>query len=292
MLAPGGEVEGDSLWSRLAVESLNRYPEFVRELREESGLSIDYRPCGALELAYTDYELRDLTRRSQGQQQLGIPSGNVTLDEALALAPKLATDGLAGARHYPQEACVDPRGIIAALVRVLDRRGVRIDEQSPVHTIDPRRTTVLAAGAWSSALSPGQPASYPVKGHLIGYDLPPGSLGPILRHGHTYILQRASGFTIAGSTTERAGFDTTVDPAIVARLHQRARRYLPTLLRSSPDVSWTGLRPAVEGDQPQVGRLADTNLWLAYGHYRNGILLAPVTAERIAASIMSNSETD
>ncbi len=295
MLAPGGEVSGPSLWAHRTVESLRLYPGYVRELEAESGMKIDFRICGALELAYTDYEAFDLNRKASSQATLGIRSTSLDPVEVRTLAPALATDGLTGARHYPDDAIVDPRDVIRALKVVLTARGVSLHEETRVDRLTTKSgTTVLAAGAWSGELLPEgveAPATVPVKGHLVGYHLPPGSLPAILRHGHTYILQRANGFTIAGSTTERVGFNPDVDPATVARLHQRARRYLPALLRASPDESWVGFRPGIEGDTPQVGQVGETNLWLAYGHYRNGILLAPLTAGLIAGGISASLGT-
>jgi glycine oxidase len=125
-----------------------------------------------------------------------------------------------------------------------------------------------------------------VKGHLIGYRLRPGSIGPIVRRGHTYIFQRSNGFTIAGSTTEHAGFDRTVSQSTVRALHKRAHELIPSLLISSPDESWIGFRPGA--DEPHVGRFGDSRVWLAYGHYRNGILLAPITAQLIADEITAS----
>src|SRR5262249_55405657 len=147
--------------------------------------------------------------------------------------------------------------------------------------------------AWSSGIGllacPGQagrpaplPETHPVRGHLIGYDMPPGTLGPILRHGHTYVLQRASGFVVAGSTSEEVGFDRTIDPGAVTDIRRRAARLLPAIGGREPREAWVGFRPAIRGEMPAIGRVEDSNLWLAYGHYRNGILLAPVTAERIS----------
>jgi glycine oxidase len=126
----------------------------------------------------------------------------------------------------------------------------------------------------------------PVKGHLIGYRLHPGAIGPIVRRGHTYILQRSNGFAIAGSTTENSGFDRSVSPSTVRALHSRAHELIPTLLISSPDESWIGFRPGA--DEPHVGRFGDSRIWLAYGHYRNGILLAPITAQLIADEITAS----
>ena len=297
MLAPGGEVDRESPWARRSVESLRMYPAFVEELASESGVKIDYRVCGAIEVAFSPEELEDAGRRARAQAKLEIPSRAIGIEEARRLAPALATEALTGARYYPDDAIVDPRDVLRALRQACTDRGVAICENRPVLRVVESGSAetaggpisagavVLAAGAWSGDLLPEAAKSFPVKGHLIGYDLRPGSLGPILRRGHTYVLQRGSGFTIAGSTMERVGFDPSVDPDTVARLHRRARKLLPSLLLSSPDSSWTGFRPGVEGDEPQVGRFGDSRIWLAYGHYRNGILLAPVTARMIADEI-------
>jgi glycine oxidase len=153
---------------------------------------------------------------------------------------------------------------------------------------------VLAAGAWSSEITVAAhslPRAYPVRGHLIGFRLAAGSLDPILRHGHTYLLQRGGGFTIAGTSSEHVGFDRTLDPAIAAAIHSRAAQVLPVLAGLRPEERWLGFRPAAECDTPVLGRAGDHPLWLAYGHYRNGILMAPATAERVAREIRANSGT-
>ena len=293
MLVPGAEAEGDSTWARRSVESLRMYPEFVRELESESGLPIDYRVCGAIEL-----------EPQAKTPPPGVVSHRIPESEMRGLVPELNLEGVTEALYYPDEAIVDPRDILAALRVAL--RGVEILEDRGVTAVDAETGTVffrngelssagaivVAAGAWTSALLPGLPESFPVKGHLIGYRLRPGSLGPILRQGHTYILQRGSGFTIAGSTTEHAGFDARVNPQTVTRLHHRARRFLPRLLRGSPDESWIGFRPGVAADEPQVYRYGDNRTFVAYGHYRNGILLAPITAQLVAGLVTSSSGTD
>ena len=114
----------------------------------------------------------------------------------------------------------------------------------------------------------------------------PGALGSTRRHGETYVLQRSNGFLIAGSNEQDIGFDRTVDPAICEDIHRRAARLFPPLEHATPVKRWIGFRPRlVEGDGPRIGRVDGTNVWLAYGHYRNGILLTPVTAQRVADEI-------
>jgi glycine/D-amino acid oxidase-like deaminating enzyme len=105
----------------------------------------------------------------------------------------------------------------------------------------------------------------------------PGSVPNIVREGEIYILQRRSGLTIAGSNVERVGFDRSPNPEIIADIDRRARLILPGL--PPPAESWLGFRPATATLEPQLGMLPGTGIFLAYGHYRNGILLAPITAQ-------------
>jgi glycine oxidase len=297
MLAPGGEIAGSTAWARLGLESLGLYADFVAELHDASGLTIDYRRSGAIEIARTEVEWAELLARQRAQAELGIkatPSGDKTL-------------------WYPDDGMVDPRHVMRALRVVCEERGVRIREQTPVTEIRlaargvevifggerlSAGAGVLAAGAWSGPIPVFEagrridiPQSLPIRGHLLGYRLEPGSLGPILRHGHTYVMQRSNGYTIAGSSSEEAGFDRALNPAVIEDIRERACDLLPMLRFAAPPDAWLGFRPATPDFEPHIERLAGLPLWLAYGHYRNGILLAPVTARRISREILSSSET-
>ncbi len=279
MLAPGGEFVRRSPWIDLALRSLRMYPEFVRELTEErGGLAIDYRACGAVETAEAKEDWPALAERAGAQREIGI---ECTVAE--------------GVVHYPNDALVNPRETMAALRAACLWSGVSIFENCPETVVDDgEKTVVVAAGAWASGIevrSGGRaldlPKSYPVKGHLLGYILPPGSLESIRRRGHTYLLQRSNGYTIAGSNEEKIGFDRTVDPAIAADLHRRAVSLFGYLEGRVPRECWIGFRPATETGEPAIGRVEGTRTWLAYGHFRNGILMAPATAERVAEEILS-----
>jgi glycine oxidase len=290
MLAPGGEFVIRSRWAEFALESLGRYPEFVQELAGETGLEIDYRRCGAVEIARTETEWQDLLARRAAQSELGIRA-------------EATHSGL----FYPDDALVDPRDVTRALRCACEKRGVRIREGTRVLAMRVAQerveletsggvltgaAAVLAAGAWSGTIPVDGPdgriaipASFPVRGHLLGYALEPGSVGAILRHGHTYVMQRSSGFTIAGTSSEQVGFNRELDPSIVDDIRARAGDLLPRLRSAAEPVAWLGFRPATEGFEPAIGRVGDLCLWLAYGHYRNGILLAPATAARVASEI-------
>jgi len=292
MLAPGGEIAGRSRWAEFALESLALYPAFVEDLTSETGLEIDYRRCGAVEIARTEAEWQDLLARRAAQSELGIRA-------------ELTGDGL----FYPDDALVDPRDVTRALRCACEKRGVRIREQTRVLAVRVTEqraevethggvltgsAAVLAAGAWSGAIPVfgrggriAIPASFPVRGHLLGYALEPGSLGPILRHGHTYVMQRSSGFTIAGTSSEQVGFNRELDPIVVDDIRARAEQLAPRLRLAGEPTAWLGFRPATEGFEPAIGRVGVTCLWLAYGHYRNGILLAPATASRVAREVIT-----
>jgi glycine oxidase len=191
---------------------------------------------------------------------------------------------------HPEDGIVDPAALLRSLQCACESRKVRIVREH-VTTVEPRdyAAVVIAAGAWSGQIHVSNvtlPAVTPIKGHLIGFQLEPGALGPVRRHGETYVLQRSNGFLIAGSNEQDIGFDRAVDAAICEDIHRRAARLFPPLEHATPVKRWIGFRPrSSSGDGPHIGRVEGTNVWLAYGHYRNGILLTPVTAQRVAAEI-------
>ena len=215
-----------------------------------------------------------------------------------------------GAMFYPHDSIVDPRELMKALGVACRRTGVWIAEQEQAQSLQVMErqvcvrtaastrmaaAVVLAAGAWSTEIplkGPGSaaapPRAYPVRGHLVGFRAAPGRLGPILRHGHTYLLQRGSGEIVAGTTEETVGFNARLDEARIADITGRAAALLPLLAAVPRESAWNGFRPAVESDAPVVRRWNDNPLWLAYGHYRNGLLLAPLTAQIVVSEISAN----
>jgi glycine oxidase len=308
MLAPGGEIDQPGSSNALAIESLGLYSAFVRELQDASGLPIDYQECGALDLAYSDDELAALDRRAERQHAWGIHSRHINSAQITTFWPRVRREGLTGGRFYPNDAIVNPRELTHALKCVCLKRGATINERCRVDAIDTSgpgasvqtekgaqrfEVAVIAAGAWSSQIAvtgvPCLPQSEPVKGHLIGYKQPDQTCNTIIRHGQTYLLQRGNGLLIAGSSMERVGFNREVNPVIAFDLAKRAGFLLPHLSETSPADSWMGFRPA--SDDLHIGSWHSPRLYLAYGHFRNGILLAPATAERIASDLTANWQT-
>jgi glycine/D-amino acid oxidase-like deaminating enzyme len=151
---------------------------------------------------------------------------------------------------------------------------------------------VIAAGAWSSSIGiagvPPVPPSKPIKGHLIGYHQPDQTCSTIVRHRNVYALQRANGLLIVGASVEDVGWDRTVQSQVVGELCTLAADIFPHLAETTPTEIWTGFRPA---GTLEVGQWHSLRLWLAYGHYRNGILLAPWTARKLSDEINASLKT-
>ncbi len=308
MLSPGGEVERPSDLASLAIESRALYSEFVRELEKESGLAIDYQECGALDLAYSEPEWDTLLARARRQTEIGIRSKQVTSDQVSIFWPRVRTRGLRGAFFYPGDAIVNSRELMVALAAACKSRGVSIHQSCPVNKVEISdseaavescrgkenfEVAVIAAGAWSNVIEiegvPPIPAAEPVKGHLIGYQQPQETCYTVVRHGHAYLLQRANGLLICGASVEHVGFDAEISPEVVSWLTEQAGFVFPHLQETTPSEVWTGFRPG--GDALRLDIWHSPRLYLAYGHYRNGILLAPLSAERAAAGISANLGT-
>lgn len=301
MLAPGGEYDEDSPALGFGFASRRLYHSFIEELQRETGISVDFQENGALELAYSAGELTALEEKAARQQPLGIPSKALDVARVRAFWPRIRQEDLRGARFYPEDAIVNPREMTEALRAACVALGVKFSETVRVNSVQIEgdateihtegapilfEAAVIAAGAWSSGIEvmgvPPIPASKPIKGHLIGYHQPEQTCSTIVRHRDVYALQRANGLLIVGASVEDVGWDRTLRSDIVEHLSSAAAGIFPHLAETTPTEVWTGFRP---GGTLEVGAWHSPRLWLAYGHYRNGILLAPWTARKLADEI-------
>ncbi|MCW2977197.1 MAG: goxB [Actinomycetia bacterium] len=276
VLAPDPEPPA---FAALAYRSAELWPSFADELRAETGVDTGYTRCGSLFLSF------DGTR----DEMLG--GEWLEADECRALEPGIAADCLGGV-HVPQDAQVDPRRVVAALttllgdvVRVnadvveLDSGGVVLADGT---RIDAERV-VLAAGAWSSRRLAKRLPIVPVKGQTLRLRGPLPATRIICAE-HLFVVPRASGETVIGATIEDAGFDTTATEEATELLLGQARRAVPAVDELELVEAVAGLRPGTPDDGPLIGEWE--GLLVAGGHYRNGILLAPVTADAVAALLV------
>jgi glycine oxidase len=311
MLAPVGELTfGEPELLRMTLAAAELYPEFVAELEAATGISTGYMRHGALRVALDRDEAAELRRVHELQRSLGLGAEWLAPRGCRKLEPGL-TPSFHGGVYAPREAAVDPRRLSTALLAALAAEGVEVRCETEVSApllhgerIEGVRTAageelrarhvVAAAGAWAGAATwlpeAARPAVRPVKGQILELRSPDGSppCGRILASERVYLVPREDGRLVAGATVEERGFDTTVTAGGVHEVLREAYRLLPDVAEMELVEAMAGLRPGTPDNLPIVGPGAIEGLVLACGHYRNGILLAPLTAEAVADLIASD----
>lgn len=285
MLAPVTEADfGEDELLRLNLESAALWPAFAAELEEASGIPVGYEQCGALAVAVDRDDAEELRRVHELQRSLGLESEWLTPSAARAAEPGLAPR-IAGAIEAPGEAQVDPVAVVGALSRALQEAGGVIEQRSVTSLDGLAEQVVLAAGAWSAQIADVRVR--PVKGQLLHLRTRAGAAAlanRIIRTPRCYVVPRADGRVVIGATSEEKGFDTSVDAGAVHRLLEAAWEVLPDVWELEFVDVIAGLRPATPDSTPLIGAAGD-GVVHATGHYRNGILLAPVTAQRVVEAL-------
>jgi glycine oxidase len=306
MLAPVTEatlVEQDVL--RLGLASAGAYPGFARELESVSGQDIGYLPWGMLMVARDRDEAEALERELEMRRGLGLSVERLRPSQARALEPALAP-GVRLVLKVAGDHAVDPRKLTTALVQAVRGAGVELRVGVPVAAIADGGVrlandeflaadqVVIAAGAWSDAVG-GVPEHarvpiHPIKGQILRLHDPagPGLVGRVLRMPSGYLVPRGDGRYVLGATMEERGFDTTVTAGAMFELLRDASEVIPGVSEFVIDEMIAGLRPATPDNTPAIGPSVIPGLHWAVGHYRNGILLAPITAEIVLAGLVGD----
>ncbi len=281
----------------MIAASARMYPEFVRELREEAFESPDLRDAGTIAFLEADE-----TPNCAGARALND-------DELSAIAPLIA---LRGRAYLLPERSVDPRKLGSALEKAARNCGADFATGSAVTEVAVLggratgvRTTksfyaagavVNCAGAWAAQIKPFGAPTRPVKGQMLCV-VPAAAghpSGPLLQHTvrtpEVYIIPRSDGRLVLGTTVEETGFDKRVDPDIVQRLHRAAEKVVPEIGKMRIHDAWAGLRPGTPDGLPILGATAMSGYFVATGHYRDGILLAPITA-KLMTELLSGQST-
>ena len=286
MLAPAPESERDISLTELGIASLDLYPNFSAAIENESKKTASYATTGTREI-FDASSQRD--QKFSLYQRLGIRA-EVTF-----------TDGREGI-WLPDEASVDPRALFSAALAAAKQRGVEIRGACAVSELFFERGccigvfagekivakhVVIAAGCFSGKLlaTSKSGAAYaptrPVRGQMIALRKDGVSLSHVLRSATGYLVPRADGRIVAGSTSEEAGFEKETTPQGLQKIFNTAVNLCPALKGAEFAESWSGLRPGTPDDLPIVGPTDIPGLLVATGHYRNGILLAPITAQLV-----------
>jgi glycine oxidase len=310
MLAAQAECDSADAFLELACASRDLYPEFAKKLLEETGINIELERAGTLYLSFTDADERETLHRFDWQTRAGLPVERLTGDEARRMEHCVSTKAVS-ALLFPLDWQVENRRLVAALAAAAVKSGVHLLTGTNVEAllIERGRTTgvetsrgrihapvvVLAGGAWASALMTESENAHalriePVRGQMLCFDARPPVARHVIYSPRGYLVPRMDGRLLAGSTTERAGFDKRVTAAGAHTILTHALEIAPVVGGLPLIDAWSGLRPRTADDLPVLGASAQTRgLFYAVGHYRNGILLAPITGELIAEEIMSGT---
>ena len=304
MLSPAAEIGFEELTLyRFEREGLRRWPRFVRDLEKASRCSVGYRDEGTLVVAADRDDAEALRRLYRFQQEHGVPVEWLAGFEALEIEPMLAP-GLPAAVFSPDDHQVDNRAVVNALSQVIheldsatiiEKRRVLVvnhEEASSVVVMEDgsameARVVVLAAGAWSreiGGIKPQLPVR-PVKGQVLSLQMKaPFELKHVVRGPDAYLVPKSDGRLVIGATSEEQGFDTEVTAGGVYRLLEGAVEVVPGIEELELIETTVGHRPASRDHAPLIGWISP-NVFAATGHFRLGILLAPVTADEVASEV-------
>ncbi|MDJ0510248.1 MAG: glycine oxidase ThiO [Crocosphaera sp.] len=298
MLAPNAEALPPGPLLDLCLKSRWLYPEWIRKLQDLTGLDLGYNPCGILAPVY---ELPSAEIRKDNKNQW--------LDKtAIRLYQQGLGDDVVGGWWYPEDGQVDNRQVMQGLYKAAQQLGVKVKEGVTVQTLQQKQgqvtsiltnqgelhghTYIIANGSWASQILPLP--IHPVKGQMLAVKMPqtpnePYPLQRVLYGPQTYLVPRQNGRLIIGATSENVGWTPNNTPDGINTLIQRATKLYPDLANWEIEELWWGYRPGTPDEMPILGAYGCNNLILATGHYRNGILLAPVTASLIADLVINQT---
>ena len=314
ILAPQAEANGRDEFFELACRSRDLYPDFASALLEETGVDVELDSTGTLYVALTEEDVDEIEKRYAWQSKAGLVVEKLSAAEVRELEPCIA-ETVRGALRFPRDVQVENRRLLNALVNSVNKLGVTIATETNVESIATERnrlaesslitkpdrvtgvqttrgfitcqTIIVAAGTWSSTIEHSRtPRIEPVRGQMICFDAKPQLTRHVIYSPRGYLVPRHDGRLIAGSTSENAGFTKQVTAGgisqILANAHEISRK-----VSTLPIVdTWSGLRPRAADGLPVLGPCDEIDgLFYATGHYRNGILLAPVTGELIAEAV-------
>lgn len=317
MLAPVSErMPGEEMLTELGLASLRRWPSFAADLSADGGGDVGLRTEGTLSVAFDEDDRRELAETVKRQRDLGLDTNWLSSRECRELEPYLSSRTTGGALAAGDHQ-VDNRALVAGLLTAGARRGVRVERhavrrvvvaegraagvQHAGGRVHAAGSVVVAAGPWSAGLAglppEARPPVRPVKGEILRLRMDPSA--PVLTRtlrarvqgSPVYLVPRHSGELVVGASAEEAGFDTRVRAGAIADLLRSAVTVLPAVAELELVEAIARLRPGSPDNGPFIGPTPLPGLLLATGHYRNGILLAPVTADALEAALCGDPVT-
>ena len=299
MLAAAG-AEIPAALKPLAEESARLYPEFVHELEDESGVRVDLREQGTILLSCDGHfpesaESLSPQRLRSLEPRLEFPTRSASSDRS---SLQIQNQEICAA--YLAERSVDPRTLTAAAIKAARHRGVDLRSGTEARglifeggkvcgvqadkIVYRSEVVVNCAGAWAGSIEPHEFPVKPVKGQMLAVVGGP-ALNHVVRSHDVYLVPRSDGRLVIGSTLEDVGFNKQTEVTTIQRMFQAATKLVPALAGAKQHEAWAGLRPGTPDDLPILGETSTSGFFVATGHYRDGILLAPITAQVMTALI-------
>jgi glycine oxidase len=309
ILAPQVEADTDDEFFRLCFESNRMYAALADELFDETGIDVELNKNGTLYLAFDEVDEKEFDHRFQWQTTAGLDLERLDRSQVRALEPDVS-DNVIGGLHFPDDGQVENRKLVDALAASAKLLGVDIREaidvksilsdQGRVKGVETTQGSILAdrvvitTGAWTSHIELGEarlPVEVkPIRGQMICYRPQNVSIRHVIYSRRGYLVPRADGRLLAGATAEDVGFDSAVTDDALRLLQDVAIEIAPRLAGSKVIDHWAGLRPYSVSGSPFIGPVTDVEgLFVAVGHFRNGILLTPITARIIADAVLGSN---
>ena len=303
ILGPAAEAHAAGLGLTLGLTSRNLHAQQAERLRHEHGIDIGHRTCGLLLTAFNESDSDDLRTRQSFLQRAGVPSETLTASQTRELEPALHPEVMGGVL-LPEEAQLQPRRLLKALALAAERAGAEFRSDATVRRISIEAgkvqgveveneridapIVIVAAGSWTNqlvGLSLPSGTVKPVRGQMVSTQTRPPLFSRIVFGGGGYLVPRTDGTLLCGSTEEAVGFERAVTFQGMTSILQRATRIAPSLMNAPVTGYWSSFRPGTPDGLPIIGEMDTKGLYVASGHFRNGILLGPITAEIIAGQL-------
>ena len=303
MLAVHAETDKKGDFFDLCNESLHLFTNFAGELLEETGVDIELDKAGTLYLAFNKHDIKEIRGRFDWQRKAGLEIEHLSASDVCKLEPFVSPD-VAEGLFFPNDWQVENRRMLAALELFARNNRIEIIENAEVTELILENgkvigvaansekifadTVIIAAGAWTPLIKAEglqMPNIKPIRGQMISFQTAKRLFSKVIYSPRGYLIPRQDGRILAGSTTEEAGFLNETTAAGIEIIRENVLEIAPSLVNLGISDQWSGLRPITPDGFPVFDELAE-NLWAATGHYRNGILLAPITARLIADAVV------
>jgi glycine oxidase len=309
ILTPQAEMEEMSPLTELCLASKSLYCSFVQEMVSKTGIEIEFSQTGLLYVGFSGEEHQGLERRYRWQKELGLPVQQLTPTEALEVEKNLSPS-IFSALFFPQEAYVDNIKLMEALrvacaqmrVRLVAgcqgmsvrADGQRVSGMESNSGLWAAKNVVIAAGSWSGLVA--TPLTYqipirPARGQMIAIKSPLPFLGRAVYSHRGYLVPRKDGRIFLGTTVEWAGYDKSVTVEGVQHILSATVEIFPGIKSFPISSYWAGFRPHCEDGNPVLGATEVEGLFFATGHFRNGLLLAPITAKLLTDLILKGASS-